>query len=111
MDGNRIEGVSIRTEPHFIQEMRVKKEDTKAADFRAVVAAAKRDIESRNHRQCKLDPKKLIPQTRDGMDVISIVVDDEESSGCKSLSASHSSTGSPSSSKESDVSNAPSSLC
>ena len=91
MDGNRIEGVSIRTAPHFIQEMRVKKDDIKAADFRAVVAAAKRDIESRNHRQCKLDPKKLIRQTRDGMDVISIVVDDEESSGCESSSASPSS--------------------
>ena len=79
--------------------MRVKKDDIKAADFCAVVAAAKRDIESGNHRQCKLDPKKLIRQTRDGMDVISIVVNDEESSGCKSSSASPSSAGSPSSSK------------
>jgi hypothetical protein len=104
VDGNGIERVSIRTEPHFIKEMRVKKEDTKAADFRAVVAAAKRDIESRNHRQCQLDPNKLIRQTQDGMDVISIVVDDEQSSGCKSSSASPSSTGSPSSS------DAPSSL-
>ena len=99
VDGNRIEGVSIRTSPHFIQEMRVKKDDIKAADFRAVVAAAKRDNDSGNHRQCKLDPKKLIRQTQDGMDVISIVVDDEESSGCESSSASPSSAGSPSSSK------------
>ena len=102
MDGNGIERVSIRTAPHFIKEMRVKKEDTKAADFRAVVAAAKRDIESRNHRQCQLDPNKLIRQKRDGMDVISIVIDDkessdEESSGCKSSSASPPSSDLPSS--------------
>eukprot|EP00957_Ditylum_brightwellii_P010397 786488-Ditylum_brightwellii.AAC.1 len=82
--------------------MKVKEDNTKAADFCAVVAAAKRAIESGKHRKYKLDPKKNIRETRDGMDVISIVIDDkessdEESSGCKSSSASPSSTGLPSS--------------
>eukprot|EP00957_Ditylum_brightwellii_P050124 3800010-Ditylum_brightwellii.AAC.1 len=76
--------------------MNVKKDDTKAADFCAVVAVAKRDIESGKHRQYKLDPKKYICETRDGMDVILIIIDneessDKESSGCKSSSASPSS--------------------
>eukprot|EP00957_Ditylum_brightwellii_P160440 12214065-Ditylum_brightwellii.AAC.1 len=69
--------------------MKVKKDDMKAADFRAVVAAAKKAIESGKHRQ-------------DGMDIISIVIDDkespdEESSGCESSSAPPPSSGLPSS--------------
>eukprot|EP00957_Ditylum_brightwellii_P038817 2933901-Ditylum_brightwellii.AAC.1 len=96
--------------------MKVKKDDTKAADFCAVVAAAKMDIESRKHRQYKLGPNKFICETRDGMDVISIVIEDKESSdekssGCNSSSASPSSSGLPFSCLSSDVSTASSSLC
>eukprot|EP00957_Ditylum_brightwellii_P053064 4023525-Ditylum_brightwellii.AAC.1 len=100
--------------------MKVTKDNTKEADFCSVMASAKRDIESRKHRQYKLDPKKYIHETRDGIDVISIVIDDEESSdeessGCESSSASppsfgSPSSGSPSSSMQSDVSTASSSL-
>eukprot|EP00957_Ditylum_brightwellii_P153372 11673445-Ditylum_brightwellii.AAC.1 len=90
--------------------MKVKKDNTKAADFCAVVAAAKRDIESKNHMQYKLDPKKYICEMRDGMDVILIVIEDKESSDYKSSSALPSSTGSPSSCVSSDVSTASSSL-
>eukprot|EP00957_Ditylum_brightwellii_P171029 13019719-Ditylum_brightwellii.AAC.1 len=100
--------------------MKVKKDDTKAADFCVVVAATKRDIESGKHRQYKLDPNKFICETRDGMDDISIFIkdeesSDEESSGCKSFSASPPfsgllSSGLPSSSVSSDVSTASSSL-
>eukprot|EP00957_Ditylum_brightwellii_P112074 8545809-Ditylum_brightwellii.AAC.1 len=95
--------------------MKVKKDDMKAADFCEAVAAAKRDIESRKHRQYKLNPNKSIHETRDGMDVTSIIIkgkesSDEESSGCEPSSASPSSTGSPSSSMSSDISIASSSL-
>eukprot|EP00957_Ditylum_brightwellii_P033198 2515357-Ditylum_brightwellii.AAC.1 len=94
--------------------MKVKKEDTKTADFSVVVAAVKRDIESGMHRLHKLDPNKYIHEVRDGMDVISIIIKDEESSneessGCKSSSASASSSGSSSSCVSSDVSTASSS--
>eukprot|EP00957_Ditylum_brightwellii_P114428 8724164-Ditylum_brightwellii.AAC.1 len=91
--------------------MKVKKDGTKAADFCAVVAVTKRDIESGKHRQYKLDANKFICETRDGMDVISTVVEDKESSGCKSSSASPSSTGPSSSCMSSNVSTASSSLC
>ena len=116
MDVNSIESVSIRTSPHFIKKMKVKKDNTKVADFCAVVAAAKRDIESGKRKQYKLDPKKYICETKDGMGVILIVIDNkessnEESSGCKSSSASPSSTGLPSSCVSSDDSTASSSLC
>eukprot|EP00957_Ditylum_brightwellii_P059902 4547800-Ditylum_brightwellii.AAC.1 len=78
--------------------MKVKKDNTKAADFHAVVAAAKRDIEFKNHRQYKVDQKKYIRETRDRMDLILIIIDDkessdEESSCCNSSSASPYSTG------------------
>eukprot|EP00957_Ditylum_brightwellii_P207352 15352584-Ditylum_brightwellii.AAC.1 len=78
--------------------MEVKKEDTKMANFCAVVAAVKKDIESGAHRFYKvvLDPNKYIWETRDGMDVISIIIEDEKSSGSKSSSASETSSGLPS---------------
>eukprot|EP00957_Ditylum_brightwellii_P046438 3524603-Ditylum_brightwellii.AAC.1 len=60
--------------------MKVKKEDMKAADFSVVVAAIKRNIESRKHRLHTLDPNKYICETRDGMDVISITIEDKKSS-------------------------------
>eukprot|EP00957_Ditylum_brightwellii_P010366 783779-Ditylum_brightwellii.AAC.1 len=96
--------------------MKVKKEDTKAADFCVVVAATKRDIKSRKHRPHKLDPNKYICETRDGMDVISIIIgdkesSDKESSGCKSSFASPSSSGLPSSCMSSGGFTASSSLC
>eukprot|EP00957_Ditylum_brightwellii_P069510 5278598-Ditylum_brightwellii.AAC.1 len=95
--------------------MNIKKDNTKVADFCEAVAAAKRDIESGKLRQCKLDPNKFICETRDGMDVISITIEDKESSNCKSSSTSPSSSGLPSSglpssSMSSDVSTASSSL-
>eukprot|EP00957_Ditylum_brightwellii_P181593 13832661-Ditylum_brightwellii.AAC.1 len=80
--------------------MKVKKEDMKAADFSAVVAAFKRDIESKKHGLHALDPNKYIHETRDDMDIISIVIEDKdssdkESSNCESSSASASSSGLP----------------
>eukprot|EP00957_Ditylum_brightwellii_P003152 239489-Ditylum_brightwellii.AAC.1 len=74
----------------------------KAADFCAVVAATKRDIEYGKNKQYKLDPNKFICETRDGIDIISIVIDDEESSdeessGCESPFKSSPSSGLPSS--------------
>eukprot|EP00957_Ditylum_brightwellii_P187347 14269004-Ditylum_brightwellii.AAC.1 len=96
--------------------MKVKKDNTKVADFCAVVAAVKRDNESGKHMQYKLDHNKFIPEMRDGMDVISIAIkdkesSDEESSGCKPSSTSPCSTGLPSSCVSSDVYTASSSLC
>eukprot|EP00957_Ditylum_brightwellii_P016199 1219080-Ditylum_brightwellii.AAC.1 len=76
--------------------MKVKKDNTKAADFCALVAAAKRDIESGKHRQYKLGPNKFIHETRDGMDVISIVIDDEEFSDEESSGSESSTASSPS---------------
>eukprot|EP00957_Ditylum_brightwellii_P067912 5155998-Ditylum_brightwellii.AAC.1 len=59
--------------------MKAKKDNTNVADFKAVVAAAKRGIESRKCRPHKLDPNKYICEPIDGMDVIFIVIEDKES--------------------------------
>jgi hypothetical protein len=63
----------------------------------------------------RISERKYIPEMRDGMDVISIIIgnkesSDEKSSDCKSSSASPSSTGLPSLYMSSDVSTASSSL-
>eukprot|EP00957_Ditylum_brightwellii_P137771 10502909-Ditylum_brightwellii.AAC.1 len=95
--------------------MKVKKDNMNTANFCAVVPATKRDIESGKHKQYKLNPNKFICETKDGMNVISIVIEDkesfdEESSGCKSSFTSSSLSGLPSSCASSDVSTASSSL-
>eukprot|EP00957_Ditylum_brightwellii_P019375 1461461-Ditylum_brightwellii.AAC.1 len=47
--------------------MKVKKGNTKVADFCVVVGAAKRTIESGKHRQYKLDQKKFVKREMEWM--------------------------------------------
>eukprot|EP00957_Ditylum_brightwellii_P201669 15326688-Ditylum_brightwellii.AAC.1 len=84
----------------------------KMANFHAVVAVTKRDIESGVHRlhMSVLDPKKYICKTKDDTNIISIILEDKESSGCKSSSSFAPSSGLLSSCMSSDVSTTSSSL-